>query len=76
MKYTIKSYKNNIAELEIIFDDKTSFKDKMGNLPVDDKEAMDNFVLEYSKAYLAGKEIENREIKSEIVGKTQELETN
>lgn len=75
MKYTILELGKD-TKVKFDHDDGSSSTQTIAGLPIESKEALEAALVEYEKAYLAGKDLEQVQAASEVqalVGKIQTI---
>lgn len=75
MKYTILELGKD-TKVKFDHDDGSTSTQTIAGLPIGSKEALETALVEYEKAYVAGKELENKQASEEVqalVGKAQEV---
>ncbi|HPQ09878.1 MAG TPA: hypothetical protein PLQ98_00960 [Bacillota bacterium] len=75
MKYTILELGKD-TKVKFDHDDGSTSTQTIANLPINSKEALEAALIEYERAYVAGKELEHKQAAAEVqalVGKPQEV---
>lgn len=75
MKYTILELGKD-TKVKFDHDDGSTSTQPIANLPINSKEALEAALIEYERAYVAGKELEHKQAAAEVqalVGKPQEV---